>query len=564
MNLMTKMILFFLVVVFVASLGFAYTIFQVNDIVVNVDKLKTTDIPRLAMNHEIAQNAQAQGALMRGYYIYDDVKFLNEYKEASAENVKLEEKLISTASTDKGRRLASELKAANDTYTQGINNKLIPLLAAGKKDEAKEVMVKDLVPLYKALQDKVAEMQQYRNEQTEKALTETFAEAQQAKTVAIAAAIAAMILGLVIGYFSARSMAKPLHSATGHIEMMAKGDFSNNIPDEYINRSDEFGSMAKSLDNMTRSIRNLVVQVQTNAEQVAAASEELTAGAEQSAQAANQVAVSITDVAKGSQEQLAAAEETSSVVEEMSAGIEQVAASSNQVAHQSAQAAEKASAGGQSVDKAVTQMAHIEDTVNTSAQVVAKLGERSKEIGQIVDTISGIAGQTNLLALNAAIEAARAGEQGRGFAVVAEEVRKLAEQSQEAAKQIAGLIGEIQGDTDKAVLAMSEGTREVKLGAEVVNTAGQAFREIVDLINQVSSQVREISAAMQQMASGSQQIVGSVKRIDDLSKHAAGEAQSVSAATEEQSASMEEIASSSQALAKLAQGLQEAVAVFKI
>ncbi|MBP2651690.1 MAG: mcpB 7 [Firmicutes bacterium] len=209
-------------------------------------------------------------------------------------------------------------------------------------------------------------------------------------------------------------------------------------------------------------------------------------------------------------------------------------------------------------------MGQIEQTVNTSAQVVTKLGQRSKEIGQIVDTISGIASQTNLLALNAAIEAARAGEQGRGFAVVAEEVRKLAEQSQDAAKKIAQLIGEIQVDTDKAVVAMDNGTREVKTGADVVNTAGAAFGEIASLVTAVSDQVREISAAMQQMATGSQQIVGSVKKIDDLGKKSAGEAQGVSAAAEEQLASMEEIASSSQSLAQLAQKLQAEINTFRI
>jgi len=248
----------------------------------------------------------------------------------------------------------------------------------------------------------------------------------------------------------------------------------------------------------------------------------------------------------------------------MSASIQQVSATTSEVAGQSRQAANKANEGNNTLTKAVYQMAQIEQTVTTSAKAVADLGERSKEIGQIVVTISGIAGQTNLLALNAAIEAARAGEQGRGFAVVAEEVRKLAEQSQEATKQISSLIGEIQGDTDQAVLAMDNGTREVKLGAEVVNAAGQAFQEIAGLVTKVSVQVKEISLTIDQMAIGSQRFVGSMNQIDSLSKKVTGEAQTVSAATEEQSASMEEIASSSQSLATLAQNLQEAVSKFRV
>jgi len=168
------------------------------------------------------------------------------------------------------------------------------------------------------------------------------------------------------------------------------------------------------------------------------------------------------------------------------------------------------------------------------------------------------------LALNAAIEAARAGEQGRGFAVVADEVRKLAEQSHDAAKKIGTLINEIQGDTDKAVIAMSEGTQEVKIGTEVVTTAGHAFEEIAILVTEVSNQVKQTSAVLLQMESGSRIIVSSVKEVDSLSKKASGEAQTVSAATEEQSASMEEIASSSQSLAKMAQDLQEVVSKFRV
>ena len=374
-------------------------------------------------------------------------------------------------------------------------------------------------------------------------------------------AVVLFIAALIIAWFS-RRIARPIQMLEVAANRIAGGDLSQGSME--INSNDEIGRLAKSFEQMAQNVRALIKQIHSNAEQLAASSEELTASADQSAQATNQVAISIQEVASGASEQMNAANEASSVVTEMSAGIEQIAANASSVAGQTETAADKAVKGGAAVDKAVTQMSQIEQTVNTSAKVVAKLGERSKEIGQIVDTISGIAGQTNLLALNAAIEAARAGEQGRGFAVVAEEVRKLAEQSEEAAKKIANLIGEIQVDTDKAVEAMNQGTEEVKTGADVVNAAGVSFREIADLVTEVSDQVKQITAAIHEMARGSEKIVESVHKIDGLSKKSAGESQSVSAATEEQLASMEEIATSSRALATLAQDLQAAVGKFHV
>lgn len=374
--------------------------------------------------------------------------------------------------------------------------------------------------------------------------------------------IICLIITTVAIIILARRFAKPISIIRDECLLLSQGDLRERKAK--VSSEDEIGQLAKGFREMRTHLHDLVAKVHDQSEQLAASSEELTASADQSAQAANQVAASITDVAKGAVQQQTIVNETSAVVEQMSASIQQVAATANEVAGQSAQAANRANEGTTSVNKAVEQMTQIEKTVNTSAKVIAELGERSKEIGDIVATISGIAGQTNLLALNAAIEAARAGEQGRGFAVVAEEVRKLAEQSQQATEQISALIGGIQGDTDKAVIAMNDGTREVKLGAEVVNAAGHAFQEIVDLVTQVSDRVKEIAVAIDQMASGSQQIVGSVNKIDILSKQATGEAQTVSAATEEQSASMEEIASSSQSLATLATDLREAVSKFRV
>ena len=272
----------------------------------------------------------------------------------------------------------------------------------------------------------------------------------------------------------------------------------------------------------------------------------------------------MSNVAAGAEKQLYTVDESSVIVEAMGTSLQNTIEHANHSVENSRQATEQAGAGSIAVEKAVEQMAHIEKTVNNSAAVVGKLGERSKEIGQIVDAISGIAGQTNLLALNAAIEAARAGEQGRGFAVVAEEVRKLAEQSQEAAKQIAGLIKEIQGDTEQAVLAMDQGTRDVKVGTQVVDDAGQTFTQIRQLVEDMSEQGQAIFNSIQEIEAGNQMIVSSVKDIDEISKQAVEETQTVSAATEEQSASMQEIASSSQSLAHMAQELQAAVNQFKI
>ncbi|MDU4962047.1 MAG: HAMP domain-containing methyl-accepting chemotaxis protein [Sporomusaceae bacterium] len=443
-----------------------------------------------------------------------------------------------------------------------IRLQVMALSLQNKNAEAYALYVQSLNPVTTELTDTMRDMADYLSALSEQMNRDNQAASTLASRSMAGIITAAFLLLGVAGVTISRMITRPLQAMVAMCGEFAAGDFRDK-PRLQLGK-DEIGQLDEALQDMRAKLRGILKKVSESAELVAASSEELTASAEQSALAVTQVAESINGVAQGAEKQLRTVDEASAVVEEMSAGIEQVAVSSNQVSANSFQASEKAKVGDLAVEKAVKQMTHIEQTVANSAQVVGKLGERSKEIGQIVDTISGIAGQTNLLALNAAIEAARAGEQGRGFAVVAEEVRKLAEQSQDAAKQIAALIGEIQGETDKAVAAMQDGTREVKIGSEVVTSAGLAFKEIATLAAQVSDQVKESASAMQQMAGGSQQIVLSVKQIDGLSRAAASESQTVSAATEEQSASMQEIAASSQSLAKLAQDLQTAVSHFQI
>ncbi len=370
-----------------------------------------------------------------------------------------------------------------------------------------------------------------------------------------------IIILVSLMYFVLRYMLREIPYLSEVVKIIGTGDFTSRLR---VRSADELGAIAQEMNKMLDSICHMIESMHGVAGKLAASSEDLSTSVSQSAQAANQVAVSITEVAGAAENQVKAVDSTAMVVEQLSLEIRNIASSTDQVAATSAQAAGKAKAGADSIEQAVSQMILLEQTVNNSAGVVTKLGERSKEIGQIVDTISGIAGQTNLLALNAAIEAARAGEQGRGFAVVAEEVRKLAEQSQDAAKKIAELISEIQGDTNQAVVAMVEGTQEAKIGTAVVQTAGSTFGDIAALVTQVSAQVKEISAAIQLMVNDSRHIVSSVQEIDSLSKAAAGEAQTISAAIEEQSASMAEMSMASQSLAAIAQSLKATVSKFKV
>ena len=199
-----------------------------------------------------------------------------------------------------------------------------------------------------------------------------------------------------------------------------------------------------------------------------------------------------------------------------------------------------------------------------SADVVKNLGQRSQQISVMAETISKIASQTNLLALNAAIEAARAGEQGRGFAVVADEVRQLAEQSNDASKQITDLIDVINADAQNAIAAMDSGKAEVQIGAKVVQDAGQAFKEISSLIAIMLEEINKTIEQIQNTANATQNAEKTVQEVEEISKNISIETAQISSATEEQSASIQEITASSITLAGMADELNKWVGRFKL
>jgi methyl-accepting chemotaxis protein len=512
-------------------------------------------------------------AAIRGYIAYGDEKFYTQVEENIAKALEKEQELLDKARPEK-RQEVQKLIDATNKYKDGLLNDLSPEIrlytaesAAGNtenalyhKDRINKIAA-SLVPITGEVTTIVDQLSINNEKVVTDSIGAAVAEGKRAKIIFLILSLIAGIIGVALSIIIPKSIRDPIATMLTGTKSFAKGDLRAPIG---VSTADELGDLAAALNSMRDSMRSMIHDILQSSEQVAASSEELNASAEQSAQAASQVAGSISEVAAGSEQQLTAVNESSEAINQMSTNIRQITENVQVACDLSEQTAIAASSGAEAITTAISQMVNIEKTAIASAGVVEKLGERSKEIGQIVDTISGIAGQTNLLALNAAIEAARAGEQGRGFAVVADEVRKLAEQSQEAAKQIAGLIGEIQTETDLAVEAMQTETREVRTGTEVVNTAGKSFEEIVKLLDQVSDQIMEIAIAMQQMEEGNQTVVASVAEIATVSDNTATQTQNISAVTEEQSASMQEIAASSQSLATLAEELQSAVNKFEL
>jgi len=517
----------------------------INSFRVNIRAGEAISIQLIVLNND---NAKAQGFTQQFAKLKDENdKIMADYEKTNLDLFQTEK--------------ISQIKEVLKSY-RVERQKSLDLASNGQKLDAYEYYRIHALPHLNTMNKLGDELAEYNSKTADEINTQNDLDFDFANRMLSYIPLISIMLALGLGWWVARIISKPLIAVVANVQEISNGNLA--IQGVNFNSKDEVGQLIKAVNNMAEHLRTLIKNVAQSAEQLAASSEQLTASSEQSAQAATQVALTIMEVASGAEKQSKAIDDTSITIEHMSVNVQQAAANSTVVASSTNKTAQTASEGLEAIANANEQMANIEKTVNNSALVVSKLGERSKEIGQIVDTISGIAGQTNLLALNAAIEAARAGEQGRGFAVVAEEVRKLAEQSQEAAKQIAGLISEIQKDTDSAVVAMNDGTKEVKRGTEVVTLAGHYFDNIATLVTEVSGQIEDISTNMQQMATDSQHIVSAVRGIDTISKNALGHTQTVSAATEEQSASMEQIAASSQSLAKLAEELQIEIQTFKI
>lgn len=355
---------------------------------------------------------------------------------------------------------------------------------------------------------------------------------------------------------------KQIYDIADNMKKIAAGNLT--IPNLRIISQDEFAVLAESVNDMKLKLLMLLSKIAQSSERITVAGGKLAESTQRANNSIGTVNDTMNVLTEGSLEQEETIEALEVKFKEMTEkmdGLSERALQMQQVADDSASSA---NAGKSKVDVSIDMMKNIEVRVGSSAKIIGTLGKRSDEIGQILETISGIAEQTNLLALNAAIEAARAGEHGKGFAVVADEVRKLAEQSASAATTIGERIAEIQADTASAVAAIEEGTKSVAEGTQSVAETGEAFVGIQAQAAKLAKNVEQTLLDVGEVFVSNQEIFAAIQKVREIADKSTENANAVGAATREQTATMRAVEGASKLLSVLSKEMQEEVAKFKL
>ncbi|QXH36447.1 methyl-accepting chemotaxis protein [Pseudomonas muyukensis] len=359
------------------------------------------------------------------------------------------------------------------------------------------------------------------------------AESIQARSLQTTATLLALLVGVLAALIITRQITRPLRETMDAVEKIASGDLTQTLR---VTRRDELGALQQGIARMGNTLRDLITGIRDGVTQIASAAEELSAVTEQTSAGANSQKVETDQVA--------------TAMHEMAATVQEVARNAEQASHAATNADDEARSGDKVVTEAIGQIERLAHEVHRSTEAMTLLQQESQKIGSVMDVIKSVAEQTNLLALNAAIEAARAGEAGRGFAVVADEVRGLAQRTQQSTEEIEGLIASLQNGTQQVAEVMNGSRSLTDSSVELARKAGDSLDSITRTVSNIQSMNQQIAAAAEQQSAVAEEISRSILNVRDVSEQTA--------------AASDETAASSVELARLGGHLQTLVSQFRV
>ena len=374
---------------------------------------------------------------------------------------------------------------------------------------------------------------------------------------------AAIAVGLILGSMVSTSITRDLREMRDVAIKISRGDLTQDLSPLEKYFEDEITDLRAAIRVMVQRLALMVKEVTGSSVEVHESAQTLSATAEEMNASTEEIAAAIDGISKGAETQATQVEKMVTTIRQMASSLESMAEKSRESAKISTEAGYTAQAGSKHTESAVNKLNQVFDTVSRASGTVTGFSERSKEIGEIVDIITGVAQQTTLLALNATIEAARAGDYGRGFAVVAEEVRKLAENTGQFAEKISGIVGRLQNETEQVLLSMKDVGGVLDEGQEIVQTMGGALEDIVKIVMETTSGAQEVSQITEAQSKAAAELTRAMDEIAKVAEDNAASTEEVSAATEEQTASMEELAAAAQDLTALSDKLSKLSEEFK-
>ncbi|WP_186578469.1 methyl-accepting chemotaxis protein [Aquibacillus kalidii] len=548
---------FSLVMFLVIALGIINFV-SISAINTDTEKIIHDELPLLIADEKLSFNMSQRIALARGYVLYGDQEFKDQFDFYTADSIQYQEEILAGEHSEGVKELINK----SIEWRKMVQSEIFETYDQGNEEVAIQNLKDNAQPLAREIMSGFAELSKNREVSVEEHGEEILKMGQGTLIVGTVIALIVVVLSVIIATFTSGQISKPIKAIMQRLKSIADGDLSHEPMKS--EAKDEVGQLVSATNQMNDNLRYLFQQINSVSTTVSNQSEELHQSANEVKTGSDQIASTMEELASGTESQASYAGDLSSSMEVFVNKMDETSENGKEIYEASNQVLGITSNGAKLMNDSVEQMSIVDSIVKEAVSKVKGLDKQSQEISQLVSVIRDIANQTNLLALNAAIEAARAGEHGKGFAVVADEVRKLAEQVADSVTDITTIVENIQTESTSVASSLEGGYKEVEKGTSQIKTTGETFKEINRNMKDMVTSIEKVTENLSSMTENSRKMSSSIVEIASVSEESAAGVEQTSASIQQTSSSMDEVTQSAGQLSKLAEELNNLAATAKL